>query len=290
MEQTDLVTFRAIANFLKDISSACTKKYKPLALYNRLIEKTTIVNEEPILKHVSVFKKFCISNRKALEKQNYQELKNSKISYSERVYINMEHLFKITDKADHEAIWKHLLIISTLIDKEGNSKNILKEIDHKEKNNKNVKLSLGKSNEADFINNMVEKVGENINPDVSNPMEAVSSIMSSGVFTDLIGDMNKGIESGDMNLGGLMGVVQNMMGSLDGKMNEAESKENGLGDMTKMMSNMMSSLNLDEEDGNKNTPNKTNNESKEQKIIKEIEKDIENAYVEEEEEENEDIK
>ena len=29
---------------------------------------------------------------------------------------------------------------------------------------------------------MVEKVGENINPDVDNPMEAVSSIMGSGIF------------------------------------------------------------------------------------------------------------
>ena len=285
MEDSDIVIFRAIYNFLKDVSSACTKKYKPLALYTRLVEKTTIVNEEPIMKHVSVFREFCTGNRKGFETQKVGDLQNTKISYSERVYIDITHLFKIIEKVDHEAIWKHLLIISTLTDKEGNSKNILKEIKKKEKN---AKLNLGKGNEANFINNMVEKVGENIDPNTSNPMEAVSSIMSSGIFTELIGDMNKGVESGDMNLGGLMGVVQNMMGSLDGKLNEKGQGggQGGLGDMTKMMSTMMSSLNLDEQEGDE-----INNEdkSKEDNIREQIEKDIEIAYMVEEDVDEENV-
>ena len=309
MEQTDLVTFRAISNFLTDVSEAITGKYKPLALYNRLISKTTIVNEEPILKHVNLFKDFCKDNRKALEEQDLSSLKNPRISYSERVYFDIGHIFKITNKVDHSAIWKHLLIISTLTDKEGNSKNILKEM--------STNTQKPTTNETNFINNMVEKVGESIDPNTSNPMDAVSSIMSSGIFNDLVNDMSGGIEKGDMNIGGLMGVVQNMMSSLDGQMGEAgasmgDGKNNPMGDMTGMMNTMMSSLGGNAM-GSSDNPmgdmtnmmntmmssfeeepsNSSPDDDKEKLIREQIEKDIENAYaveevVEEEPEKNDD--
>ena len=60
----------------EEISDSFTKAKSAYEAELAKIEKTTIVNEEPILRHVSVFKKFCISNRKALEKQNHKLIKS----------------------------------------------------------------------------------------------------------------------------------------------------------------------------------------------------------------------
>jgi hypothetical protein len=48
-----------------------------------------------------------------------------------------------------------------------------------------------------------------------NPAESISSIMSSGVFTDIVQKMSTGLESGNLDLNKLMGAVQGMVSSMD---------------------------------------------------------------------------
>ena len=67
-------------------------------------------------------------------------------------------------------------------------------------------------------------------------MEAVSSIMQSGIFTELVGGMGSGLEDGTLDLGKLMGSVQKMVTTLN---EEHGGGENGEGDEAVNMINTM---------------------------------------------------
>jgi hypothetical protein len=212
MDSMNVVIFKTISNFVFDLSSFYGKKQRSLLLYKRLIEKTTLVHETTINKHIELFKKFCISNREAIQNQDHTKLADNFITYSEKVFIDMKNIFELADNESKNVIWKHLLTITAFVDPSSNAKKLLKEMSEDSK-------SKGESgNEANFLSNIIEKVEKNIDPEEAskNPMAAVSSIMSSGVFTDLISNMQSGIEKGDLDLGKLMGTVQGMLGSMGG--------------------------------------------------------------------------
>ena len=72
-----------------------------------------------------------------------------------------------------------------------------------------------KGNEEDFLSNIMDKVGKHIDPTkTSNPAEMMSGIMSSGLFTELMNDMNEGMSSGDLDINKMMGSLQGMIGNL----------------------------------------------------------------------------
>ena len=56
--ESRLVVFKCICNFIKDLTESFGDKQKSLFLYSHLIDKTGIMHEEPIKKHVSLFYKF----------------------------------------------------------------------------------------------------------------------------------------------------------------------------------------------------------------------------------------
>ena len=51
----------------------------------------------------------------------------------------------------------------------------------------------------DFLTNIIEKVEQNVSPN-DNPMEAISSIMKSGIFQELITGMGSGLQNGTLDL------------------------------------------------------------------------------------------
>ena len=249
---TSLVCFKAISNFTSELVELFSKQQRSLKLYGRLINKTTLVHDKSIKKHIDTFREFCISNRDAIMTKNVNKLKMSKISYSQRVFIDMTDIFRLSDKENSKVIWEHLLCISALVDPAGKAREVLKE------NLMSGKTGCGETN---FLTDIIDKVEKHVDPD-ANPMEAVSSIMKSGIFTDLIGGMNKGLSDGSLDLGKLMGAVQGMVGQLgektggdpqtDGAMNMLTTMMGGLGgangsggappDLAGMMSGMLGGL------------------------------------------------
>jgi hypothetical protein len=225
---TSLVCFKAISNFTQELSESFSKKHRPLKLYNRLVEQTTIVHEKPIEKHLNAFKTFCVSNRDAILEKDCKKISNPKISYSEKVFIDMSYIFQISDKETSKIIWDHLLCISALLDPASKAKEILKQ---------NLKEGKTGNKEANFLTDIIEKVEEHVDPD-SNPMDAVSSIMQSGIFTDLIGGMNDGLSDGSLDMGKLMGAVQGMVGQLGNQAGADPQMANTLNMITGMMGNL----------------------------------------------------
>jgi len=225
---TSLICFKAISNFTTELGETFSRQHRPLKLYKRLINQTTIADEKPIQNHIDAFRKFCIDNRDGIAKKDSKSFTNPKISYSNRVYIDMSEIFKLADKETTPVIWQHLLCISAIVDPAGKAKEILKE---------NLQSGKTGGTETNFLTDIIDKVEAHVDPN-ANPMEAVSSIMQSGVFTDLIGGMNEGLSDGSLDIGKLMGAVQGMVGQLGGDGGGDPQAANAMNMISSMMGNM----------------------------------------------------
>lgn len=226
IDVTSLTTFKSLVDFITDLNEFFGKNHKPLRLYSRLIDQTTIRHEGPIKKHIEAFKEFCVNNREAISEQKSGKILYPKISYSQHVFINMETIFKHADKDSSDVIWKHILTISALVDPGGKAKQVLKE----SKNSSSI-------NETNFLSNIIDKVEKNVDIN-SDPNHAISSILSSGIFTDVIQGMGAGLQNGTLDLGKLMGTVNSLVSTLDSSDPETNQMKTTITNMTAMMSNL----------------------------------------------------
>ena len=215
IDDTSVLTFRAITTFINDLYSEFGGRHKSISLYHRLLEKTGLMHTGPVIKHIDCFRTFFVKNKEAMETQNFEKFVDSKITYSERVYVDMATIFRQSDKECASIIWKHLLTIWGLIDPTSQAKQTLREMMKNENGSENK--------EAHFLSNIIEKVEQSVDPskmNTSNPMEMVQGLMQSGVFNDLISGMQGGLSDGSLDINKLMGSVQGMMSKLspDGQM------------------------------------------------------------------------
>lgn len=219
-EETALIAFKAICNFINDLESEFGKRHKPLKLYKRLINHTQISHDAAIKKHLTIFHDFSMVNRDALTAQDPSKLVQTKLAYSERVFVDMEFVFRNADSETTKVIWNHILTISAIVDPASKAKEILK------KNN---------NAESDFLNKIITKVEGSVKSD-ANPMEALTSIMSSGLINDLVKDL----QSEKLDMSKLLGVVQGMVTKMssDGSGSGNDDAKN----MMSMVTNMMGSL------------------------------------------------
>lgn len=244
LSNEDLIAYKTITSFVNDLCDGYGDTYHSLKLYNRLLQKTTLSNSHSIRKHISVFRNFSIEYRDDILNNNLSpKLSQSKIVYSDRVYIDIGRILKNSDKQTLILIFKHLLSISALLDPIGKAKEVLKKM----LNSENV------NDEGGIFNDIFSKISDNINPE-SNPMEAIGSILNSGVFTDIINTVSKKMEDGKLDLGKLMGGMQNMMSNIPSD-KDTKSEDGGVdggvdgGIDVNMISNMMSMVmtNLNQE-------------------------------------------
>jgi hypothetical protein len=211
MDNSTTLVFKSITSFVNDLHDEFGTKYKSITLYHRLLEKTGLIHTTPILKHIDCFRNFFIKNKDAMESQDVKKLVETKISYSERVYIDIKNVLEQCEPDCSVIIWKHLLTIWGLIDPESEAKKTLKEM-----------LKHSDSKESDFLNQIITKVEKTVDPNkmnTNNPMDMVSDLMQSGVFNELISGMQGGLSDGSLDINKLMGSVQGMMSKLspDGK-------------------------------------------------------------------------
>ena len=168
-----------------------------------------------------------------MESRDLTKFVESKIVYSERVYVDIVSVLKHCDTDCSIVIWQHLLTIWGLIDPTSQAKQNLKEMMKNEDGSE--------SKESDFLNSIIDKVEKSVDPskmNTSNPMEMVSSLMQSGVFNELITGMQGGLSNGSLDMEKLMGSVKGMMSKLspDGQMPPEISG------MMNMMAPMMSKM------------------------------------------------
>lgn len=208
MNDTTIFIFKTICEFIRDLNDVFGKNHKPLALYAHLIEKTGIIHQDPIKKHIQIFHEFCSSNEEAILEKNVEKIVQSEIRYSAKVFIDVKEILEKADADEVSVIWSHLLTIHAVIDPSSRAKLVLKEEMEK-------KRKSGESGtEEQFLAGLIDKVGKHVDPNAASPMDMMNQIMGSGVFQELVTNMNDGLSSGQLDMGKMIGGLQTMMGSL----------------------------------------------------------------------------
>jgi len=205
LEDQPVLAFKALCNFVKALNDVFGERQFSLQLYSHLLEKTGIINEEPIQKHLHAFRQFVKANEKNIVEQRLP-LIFGEIRYSDRVYIDLQKIMQWADKDEKQVIWKHLLTISAIIDPTGPAKEILRQ------------LQQGETKEEDFLANLLKKIMDNVNMDSQNPMEMISGLLSSGILNDVLGKFNQQGEDG-LDISKLLQTVQTMMTTFGSMMN-----------------------------------------------------------------------
>lgn len=210
-----IVLFKCIVDFIHCLREMFGKQQHSLELYDLLMEKTGIVHQEPIKKHITLFKNFVLENEAAILESNEEKMSLWKIEYSEKVYIDLKEIFSMCIREDKQVIWQHLLTLMAVLVPTSNAKNVLRE----KKSNENK--------EGDFLSNLINKVEKHVDPNTAtDPAQMMSGILSSGLFSELMEDMNRGMADGDLDLTKMMGSLQGMLGNMSNMfetMNEKSS-------------------------------------------------------------------
>ena len=210
------VLFRAIKSFVNDMADVYSSDIHALALYDRLLQKTTLMHTEAVEKHIEAFRKFFDVNKSNIIENTCKF--DGIIEYSQKVFIDMNNVYKVAANDTEDvivSIYRHLLTISALLDPSGGAKEKLISI------NANANTSIapirfeGDTNEENFLNGIMETVGKSVNSDnVSSPHEAMEKIMGSGIINELVSNISVKMSTGNLDIGKMFGAVQKMVGTL----------------------------------------------------------------------------
>src|SRR6185295_10080322 len=113
MDEQKLRTFNAISSFIQDLDVGFGKKYNPVALYNRLISKTTFRDSVAVNRHIKAFEAFFNANNGYIGTKKLAE--EARVKYSDRVYLDIGRILSKIDDDSHKQIHQHLTTIFTLM-------------------------------------------------------------------------------------------------------------------------------------------------------------------------------
>jgi len=243
-EETKLVIYKAINSFVSDLNLEFGKHHKPLLLYNRLISHTSILHDKSIKKHISLYEQFCVKNREAIIAQDQSKLADAKIMYSPRVYIDMVHIFKHSDKETAPLIWKHLLNISAYFDNSGKSLEALKSLSPAGPSGPSGSSSGSGVDEEKFLQDILSKVQSLVGPnvDTSNPMQTILTLAQSGVFQELLTSVKSNLSNGKFNVMKLMSAAQGMISKLSDNPEIGQEAKQAITMINGMMSTMIPNM------------------------------------------------
>jgi hypothetical protein len=240
-EENLLKGFKSVCNFVKALNDVFGDRSPSLQLYSHLLEKTGLIHEDPIKKHIGLFRHFCKENELFIMNKDYVSFQSmsderATIQYSDKVFIDMKKVFSLADKEQLETIYNHLLTISAVLVPNSKAKKLLKEMKNKSSSSSDTKSNI---DPTEFITKIFKKISENVNLDSSNPMEMITSLMSSGVLTDIMSMMNDGMGNGSLDIPKLLSTLQSFMTMFQG----VNGGDNGmdmsnLGPLMEMMKTM----------------------------------------------------
>jgi hypothetical protein len=238
--------FNAISNFIQDLNTEFGKKYKPVALYNRLVEKTTMDDVEAINRHIASFKTFFTNNNEYVKTKKLEN--NAKIIYSERIYLDIGKILSKIDEQAGDIIHKHLATIYSLINigtKEAEQALQLLKENATEENKDMLDINIPDTTEGKFIKDTLNELTEQFSSmDTSqdvNPMVLMANMMQSGFLTKFMGNLQTKFSSGEMD-------IKNLLTTVTGVISDIAPQEGGQGEQITTLMNQsitqLSSLNV----------------------------------------------
>ena len=212
--------FSKIRAFVNDLNNIYGSKYKNIDLYYKLIKTTPITNKTALIKHNNIFLNFLENNKDAVVNTDVSLLKDDKIMFSERVYINIKDLLK---GEDSDVIFKHLQVISALLIQD----------------NTQLLEALTNSNEEKFLNKFMDKIEGSFKTNEDNPLGGVMSLLQSGILND----MGREISSGKLNtkrlLQSLQGKTKSVVEELKKETTGKENDNDVINNLTNIADNLV---------------------------------------------------
>jgi len=219
---------KTIKEFISEMNNCLSSKDRPIALYNRLLASTTDADTAIIDKHINAFKYFFTNNPEYIETGNLSE-KESIVRYSERIWFNVS---TVNRKTKQEKVVREYLtaLFSLVYPGTEESKNALRELKHqRELESEQLAMSEEISKEAadhlnipdtaegKFMKNTLDSLSSefaDINMEDANPVEMLPKLMQSGFMQKFMGDFQKGMDEGNMDIGSLMKTVMGVVGGV----------------------------------------------------------------------------
>lgn len=232
MDEHLLKIFKAIADFVQDLNTNFGKKYQPVALYNRLLEKTTLKDDASVSRHISAFKLFFLQNPKYIS--NHILTASNIIKYSDRVYLDMGKILYKCAKDSSQIIYKHLLLIYSLINtgtpESSEALNTLRGMSAPPPPSEvAADLNLPDTTEGKFIKDTLGEMSvhfQNMTDTAGNPMQMMNDMMQSGFFNKYMTDLQSKFQTGEMSIGSLMSTVTNVIQQTSPQGAEGEQMKN----------------------------------------------------------------
>lgn len=221
MSINDLL-FNKFVQFVQDLNEVFGTKTKSIKMYNIVLQKLVELKNEGkqdvqdrINQHISILENFIRANSESILKQDVSLLVSKQIKYSDSIYIDIEMVLRHSD--ENSAIWKHLLLLESLISPDSNAQEVLN------------KLMEDDSDEAKLIKNIASKLeSEDVmsklgNINTSNPFGMIQTLTSSGLMDSIMGGMQ-----GDMskvNPKKLIGTMRNMLDMISSQIEQDPSNQ-----------------------------------------------------------------
>ena len=209
--------FKAICNFVNDLADFFAVNIHSLALYDRLLSKTTFEHKEAVEKHISLFKDFVLRNNDTIINQTAPF--SNMVRYSEKVFLDMNVVMQLKMDSDTKrAIWNHLSVLLVMVDPETKSQIVA-----------TGKLAGDKLNidedcdEDQFLNKIINRVSEHV-PQDGDAKTGLNDVLNSGLIPELVNDITAKMSSGNFDLAKMIASVEKLAGGSMGSMMDPQAK------------------------------------------------------------------
>lgn len=245
LSPSELYAFQIMLDFVSDIKNYFGHQKNPaikaMTLYHRLISKMSFEDKSLITKHIELFKNFCIRNREQIHAKNFA-FAVGKIEFTERIYIDMPHIFKLasndSDESTSKTLWEYVWSLSALLDSESKTKQLLTA--SRETESAHSVDTCKQNIDNDFLSGMMKTIGQSFggmqmpsSGGATNPMEMMAGLMGSDSISGLVNSVQTNLQNGNIDLGKLMGTMQTMVDTVQTEIEKTDDP---------MLKNMVSML------------------------------------------------
>ncbi len=234
LNDSEKKAFQAFQSFVDELFEQYPKDHQ-LALYHRLLEKTSEEQVKSVRRHLEGFTTFYVANEESILKNQLSQVEGG-IRYSDRVSIPLSKLLKRSDVHTQKAIQAHLLAIGSQVSASDKAKSKLKEVTQQLE-----QTSLGGGNGGDPLMNLLGGLmggaggGLNLGDGKGPTMTAdgikktVSTMMESGIVEKMVDGFRESTKGGQLDFGTLMSSMMAPLEEMDreGKFDELKEELEG---------------------------------------------------------------
>lgn len=193
--------YKAICNFIDDLDSMYGETISALKYYNVLVKENsvdTVIEDEQI----RIFTKWISTHEDDILTMDKTNFKDSLIKHSDQVYIDLFSILNMASSQDVDNIFKHLLLLLSMVNPDTNAKSVLKSLcEPKQKNSEN------------FIMDLVQDISQTIDIKDQDPANVdigsvLNKIISSGAMTKIFSSVHDAMANGNIDVADLIKTTQ----------------------------------------------------------------------------------